>query len=251
MKKTDFQLLKPIFFVAVALAICGIGFFWKATSVHRHNAQREDALASLASDTLIDQALASFKTSEKTSPESLEASAKVLGGDSIPRPSEKIQVLESILSQANDNDPRMDTILRNFSSAEKQELMLKYSQLEPELLNQRGTLVFLLGREIKDTSDAQFIEDVLQSEPCRSLGRCSEELKGRDRGSHEGEIGTEMTLIYPQMVALHSVETTLRKPDTTAEVRQRLQKTLETSSRSQHPVIANRASEILQRTSRQ
>lgn len=235
----------PFVFVA---AVFGIFVLWKMQSLDQHSKQTTSVQASTGSKSLLDQAFSTLsKTESSDRSQNLASenhSLKLPIPESNNAPSEKLRVLESILAKANDNDPRLDTVLRNFSVAEKQLIVSKYSQLDPELLNQRGTLVFLLGRELKDSADVQFISDVLHSEPCRSLGRCSEEAKG----SHhpEGEIGTDLTLVYPQMVALHSIQSTLQKPNIDEQRKTELKRELETATRSQHPLIAKRANEILQ-----
>jgi hypothetical protein len=238
------------------LIILGIGYFLK----HDQLAGNVDAVeprgvtsirAGIPSASLLDQAMEALKpeTAGSGGP-----TAKVLGMIDAPNVSvsqakvstEKLRVLDEILSTMNDNDPRLDQILRNFTAEEKLKLRAKYFELEPELLNQRGTLVFLAGRELTNVQDLKFMAEVLSEEPCRSLGNCAEEQKGAEIGSAHGDIGTDTTLIYSQLVVLHSYENELRKPDLPADMKESIRHSLEDSRRSRHPRIASRATQILQ-----
>ena len=165
-----------------------------------------------------------------------------------PIQSQKLRVLDELLASVSDNDPRMDRVLREFSEEEKSALVERYRGLEKELLNKRGTLVFLAGRELRRVEDLQFMGEVLTEPPCRSLGHCAEDPKGElGPGEHSDEnLGADLTLVYPQMVAIHALESRLQKSPSDREI-QRIIEILQDTQSSPHPLIANRATEILQK----
>lgn len=120
----------------------------------------------------------------------------------------KLQVLDEILSSRNDNDQRLDTEFRDLTPAMKAELRKKYFALPDEDRNGRGTLVFLLGREIKTAEDVAFISEVLKEPPCQSLTDCAHKPSTNEVDEHAAMAGA-VTLVYPQLVAIKSFERTL------------------------------------------
>jgi hypothetical protein len=119
-----------------------------------------------------------------------------------PEARAKLAVLEEILRSRNDNDPRLDREFNSLSTAAKSLFREKYRALPPEALNERGTIVFLLGRNLGAEQDWAFLRDVAGEPPCLSLGDCS---KSPGRGGEEAA-GDEVTLAYPSLVALKSAE---------------------------------------------
>jgi hypothetical protein len=117
----------------------------------------------------------------------------------------KVAVLTEILTSKNDNDPRMDTELRDFSPAVKAAIQKKYAELEPEKRNARGTMVFLLGREIKDPSELPFFKSVLQEKPCLSLENCDKTPGGHSGEEEHLEAINETTANYPQLLAVRAL----------------------------------------------
>ncbi|MEO5970322.1 MAG: hypothetical protein ABIQ95_10385 [Bdellovibrionia bacterium] len=117
----------------------------------------------------------------------------------------KLSILNEILTSKNDNDPRLDTEFKELSAFEKQALQDKYKTIKPENRNERGTLVFLLGRQLDSVEDFDFLKKVVAEAPCTNLLNCNS--RPSHPSSHEegaGEI--EVTLEYPQIVALKSLE---------------------------------------------
>ena len=57
-------------------------------------------------------------------------------------------------------------------------------------------IVYLLGKNIADASDWAFLREVAAEPPCLSLADCSKRSKGT------AEMGDEVTLAYPALVAL-------------------------------------------------
>jgi len=110
-------------------------------------------------------------------------------------PDPKLRELNSILQAKDDNDPRLDRDFNDLSEPTKAVLRRRYLELPLEYLNERGTIVYLLGRNMRTGADWDFLLAVVSEEPCRSQSDCS---RSDDRGSH----GNEVTLAYPALVAL-------------------------------------------------
>jgi hypothetical protein len=119
-----------------------------------------------------------------------------------------LKILDEILISKNDNDPRLDSVFRNLSPLQKQALKDKYNTIIPENRNERGTLVFLLGRELESTSDFNFLKQVVAEAPCQSLSNCTS-INPTARSHDEGSGEIDITLEYPQIVAIKALETYL------------------------------------------
>ncbi len=114
----------------------------------------------------------------------------------------KAQILLEILESNNDNDPRLDTELKTLNENEKSEFRKIYSLMQDENRAGKGTLVFLLGRNITSEKDLPFFSSVLNEPLCLSLENCQEEHLNED--SHGSPAGA--TLVYPQIMALQSIK---------------------------------------------
>jgi hypothetical protein len=117
------------------------------------------------------------------------------------------ETLQSILASHNDNDMRLDTELKVLSPGAKKLFRQKYDQINAEKRNQRGTVVYLLGRNLTQPSDIAFMAKVLAEPPCRSMQSCTSDPP--HSGDPEADLGIEVTLAYPQIRALLSLETVL------------------------------------------
>lgn len=116
---------------------------------------------------------------------------------------DQVTALQGLLAAQNDNDPAYDTEMRNISDESKTAMQNVYRSMAREKRSERGTIVFLLGREIKSESDLKFMEEVLNESPCLSLSNCDQDAGG---SAHtDGASGTETTLIYPQIMAIRSI----------------------------------------------
>ena len=91
----------------------------------------------------------------------------------------------------------------------------RYASLAPELLNQRGTVVFLLGRNKLDADDWAFLRAVVSEPPCLSLADCAR--APRSGGSEA--VGDAVTLAYPALVALTQAEDRFGDPAAAADIR--------------------------------
>lgn len=132
----------------------------------------------------------------------------------------QLAVLNEVLALKNDNDPRLDTELRKLSPAAKRLLEERYQQLPLEKRNQRGTIAFLIGRDMNSAEDVAFLAQIIKEPPCLSMANCSQD-RVPDTGSdsfasqvqvseklHE-ETGADVTLHYPQLMVLAEIEAQL------------------------------------------
>jgi hypothetical protein len=110
----------------------------------------------------------------------------------------KVELLASIFSTKNDNDSRLDSEFKDLDAATKARMRAYYAKLAPESLNQKGTVVFLIGRSLDSPEDAEFLLSVLQEPPCLTLLHCASRVPDQS----EEDVGNEVSLAYPQIVAL-------------------------------------------------
>ena len=113
--------------------------------------------------------------------------------------SAKLEELETILLSRNDNDPRLDLDFNGLSPEDKRLFRKKYREIAAERRNERGTIVYLLGKNLRTSEDWKFFRQVALEPPCLSLSDCS---KKPAPGSDEEATGDEVTLAYPSLVAL-------------------------------------------------
>ena len=116
--------------------------------------------------------------------------------DAVPEPRAKLALLEEVLRSRDDNDPRLDSEFLGLTPQTKELFRRAYAGLARERLNERGTIVYLLGRNLNDPEDWAFLAAVAAEPPCLSLSDCSKASAGA------GEPGDEVTLAYPSLVAL-------------------------------------------------
>jgi hypothetical protein len=168
----------------------------------------------------------------------------------VPLPStedlQQLRALDEVLAAKNDNDPRLDHELRSFSPAARYLVRERYEATLAEKRNERGTLVYLLGRDLEAGEDVAFLDQVLSEPPCRSLSSCDKEEKGAvtpDQRHYESV--NEVTLAYPQIVALKSVEGYLKSKGADAPLSPALHQVLEKARTSPVRKVASLAEEIL------
>jgi hypothetical protein len=165
----------------------------------------------------------------------------------------KVKVLAEILESGNDNDQRLDTDFRNLSVEDRRALRSYYGQMEAEDRNGRGTVVFLLGRNIKDAEDVEFFRSVLAEEPCLSLFDCTQvEVTDRATTVDEHDQSQEITLAYPQIVALRSLESVYQQTSSAAasvgaDIKNRLREVFELAQKNQNTRVRSMAQEALRR----
>lgn len=120
----------------------------------------------------------------------------------------KLRELETILSSRNDNDPRLDLDFNSLTAEDKRLFREKYRAIPAESRNARGTVVYLLGKNLKTREDWAFLREVALEPPCLSLSNCA---KRPAPGSDEEATGDEVTLAYPALVALRQARRELEK----------------------------------------
>ena len=166
----------------------------------------------------------------------------------------KLSILSEILTSKNDNDPRYDTELRNFSPEAKRVMVRKYADTQPEKRNERGTYVFLIGREIKDAADVAFLKSVLNEKPCLSLENCDRVPEsGSGDEEHLGAIN-ETTANYPQLVAIralkHRIDEMKEAGQESAPLFSVLLQTIRESKGASNPRVVEEATRILKELKR-
>jgi hypothetical protein len=120
--------------------------------------------------------------------------------------SRKLQILDEIFSHKDDNDPRLDTQFKNLTVFEKKAFRDKYQNTKIENRNERGTLVFLLSQKLESEQDFDFLKKVVSEEHCNSLLNCTTETETPETS----ENGLDVTLEYPQIVAVMGIKTYLK-----------------------------------------
>ncbi len=158
------------------------------------------------------------------------------------------RILDEILATRNDNDPRMDKELRKLSPEAKHLMRARYAATHTEQRNERGTIVFLVGRELNTPEDLAFLHSVLKEKPCRSLENCDRDEQGPHSPDHQHLEGpNEVTLAYPQFVALKAIETYLESSGRNPALSEQAISELEAARHSPVRKIANLAEEILRK----
>lgn len=155
---------------------------------------------------------------------------------------QKLAVVDEVLASRNDSDPRLDREIRDLSPALKARLRERYHEIAPEDRAGRGMIIFILGRELKSIEDVEFLSEVLQEPPCRSLEDCTREPPAGAVDEHAASIGN-VTLVYPQLVAIKSLERALRDSNLKSSVLE----TLESAERYGHPNVARAARDAIDR----
>lgn len=125
----------------------------------------------------------------------------------------QLATLEDILRSRDDNDPRLDRDFRELSPEAKALFRRAYAGLAPERRNERGTIVYLLGKNLRTADDWAFFRAVVAEPPCLSLADCSSRSVGA------GELGDEVTLAYPSLVALRQAARALEEGASESEAR--------------------------------
>lgn len=159
---------------------------------------------------------------------------------------QKLEIVNAILSSGADNDPRLDKDLRELSPALRERLRRRYREIPNEKRNSKGTLVFLLGRNLTEPADFEFMAEVVSETPCFSLSDCSQKFPKKMVGRSEEEDhngGLAVALAYPQLVALHSVGRWLETGREKSKVQQIIQKSLG----SKVPEVVSAARELQKR----
>lgn len=149
-----------------------------------------------------------------------------------PRPgAAELRTLRAVLAARDDNDPRLDSAFNDLSPAAKRLFREEYRRIPRERRNERGTIVFLLGRGLDGQEDWDFLKEVLAEAPCLSLADCARKPQG------PGQPGDEVTLAYPALVALESARRQRGRPEAAA--------VLAAAKDCPAPVVARKARALL------
>jgi len=206
-------------FLAIVLAAAGF-LLWRVTRTapvngpseplppisSRHPARR--AALPIAAPSAQPAAAPDYKTGPGPDTAAAPRQAALPVNTAARTPAQKLALLEEILLSRNDNDPRLDTAFNDLSLQDKRLFRRKYRQLPAESRNELGTVVYLLGRNLKTAEDWAFLREVVTAPPCLSLGDCSAESAAK-RDNHVAA-GAELTLSYPALMALKRAERILQ-----------------------------------------
>lgn len=130
----------------------------------------------------------------------LAAGALALAGMGCRKPVPPLETLEEILASRNDNDPRLDTAFNDLSEQDRRLFRVLYRGIAPERRNERGTIVYLLGKNPRTDEDWDFLREVVREPACLSLADCSKRPTGA------AGMGDEVTLAYPALVAVRQAQ---------------------------------------------
>ncbi|MDE2491011.1 MAG: hypothetical protein KGM24_09185, partial [Elusimicrobia bacterium] len=162
----------------------------------------------------------------------------------------KLEVLDAILASKNDNDPRLDSDFNDLSPDAKALLRWKYARLPPEERNERGTIVYLLGRgrNLSSPEDWAFLRSVAGEPACLSLADCSRRPRPGD--GEDEDVGDAVTLAYPALVALKQAEGALARAGNapgSAAVRREALSVFDAGAASRAPAAARLALRLRRR----
>lgn len=124
-----------------------------------------------------------------------------------PAAKDSVSVLDEILRSRDDNDPRLDADFNGLSVETRRRFREKYRAIPPEGRNERGTIVYLLGKNLHAPEDWAFLREVAGEPPCLSLSDCARAPSAGEDGSEDS--GAAVTLAYPALVALKQAERVL------------------------------------------
>lgn len=119
-----------------------------------------------------------------------------------PADRRKLTILDEVLRSKNDNDPRLDTELKDLSPEMKRALRQYYATFQPEKRNELGTIAFLTARSMSSRKDVEFLKSIVMEKPCRSLADCSRDPPPPSAEELHVAGITETTLNYPQLTVL-------------------------------------------------
>lgn len=220
-----------------ALLIAGLFFFFsRKTELENSEATVQsipaaEKVAALKNDEPINNEPAQISI-EKT--ESFKPSIQVKG---------ILSVVDEIIQRQNDNDPRVNSELKNLSQQVHEALYEKYDSYAAENRNAKGFIVFLVAQDIKSVADVEFVTKIYQEAPCLSLEDCKNVGSGDPH--HSG--ANQTTLIYPQFVGLYQLEQQLQqKPDLLKDsvMRQSIENLLKRAEDFPVPAIQDRARQL-------
>jgi hypothetical protein len=192
-----------------------------------------------------------LQTETATTPvEKAASSVDKQNANYIPKLPEKDQIrwatLEEILKSKNDNDPRMDKDLKVMSPEFHQALFEKYEAIQPEKRNERGTIAFLIARDLKSPEDAEFLKKIYEESPCTSLADCKS--VGSEDPHYAGM--NQTTLNYPQLISLYQIDARLsanKELLADANTKDAIAAALRQAAGFPVPAVSQKAEELIQK----
>lgn len=160
-----------------------------------------------------------------------------------PETISKLKILNEIFASRNDNDPRLDSEFASLTPELKTALIESYKLMPKESLNERGTVVFLLGKKLESEKDMEFIQEVLTETPCLSLADCSTEGKLENPEDDHLSESQETTLIYPQLMALRLMSSNYQESKNAA-LKEKIKEVFQLATQSPSEYISNEAERI-------
>lgn len=156
----------------------------------------------------------------------------------------KLKILDEIFATKNDNDGRLDTEFNDISPELREALIVSYKSMPKERLNERGTVIFLLGKKIEKESDLDFFKDVIAEAPCLSLNDCSADNTVEIPGEEHLAEAQETTLVYPQLMSLRLISSNYVGSDNTA-LKESMAEFFKLAQQSPSEYIAEEAARII------
>ena len=138
---------------------------------------------------------------------------------------------EEIIATRDDKHPPLDREFVGLSAEEKALFRAAYAARPRERLNERGTIVYLLGRNLTAPEDWAFLREVAAEPPCLSLADCAK------ASAAAGEHGDAVTIAYPSLVALRQAHRAAAEGAPAAETRS----VLEAARTSKAPAVTRLA----------
>ncbi len=163
-----------------------------------------------------------------------------------PEDQKKFSILKEIFASKNDNDPRLDSELRHLSPDLKAAFKQEYQKIPVEKRNERGTLAFLLGRDLKSVDELPFFKSILNEPPCLSLSNCNQVAAPPTGEQEHLESMNQTTLFYPQIMTLRMAERQIQE-GTDAELKEALLQMIKEASQSSVGRVSQEAHAILTR----
>ena len=208
-------------FITLALA----ALVWKLAQ------QTSVAEVPMLSDRALEPSVVSSSAESKPEVPSEKLSAPVL---------RQMQILDEIFASKNDNDLRMDTDLKVLSSEAKSALQKKYFILPDIQRNEKGTIVFLIGRNLNEATDYEFLKQVVSEVPCLGLNDCQKPMAADGLSGH-GDNGVGLVLDYPQLTALKAIE---KHPATTEAFKNLQNEVIQSAKNSKSSKISEAAQSL-------
>jgi hypothetical protein len=114
-----------------------------------------------------------------------------------PKDLRKIVVLQELMDSKNERDPRIEKDLSDLSPEVKSVVETLYTETPASQTQERGMIVLVLGRQITQKADIDFLKQVLMEKP-RANGDAH--AKAAD-----AKLSDANPVYYPQVVAMRSL----------------------------------------------